>query len=293
MKKIKALGWPTLAALFFAAPVHAAMPGLNEPIVVVDKKVNKIYLGNYNDGRVDVVKTYRATFGKSEGDKLMEGDLKTPEGIYEFLFRKTPPQLGAKFGPLAIYISYPNSMDKNGAKTGNQIMLHGTDDPSRLERPFDSLGCVVTDNENVKSVSDEIKLNETKIVITRDFEALRSNPRLDRLKAFFQAWLKAWSGKDLAGYVESYADEYRAEGMNRLAFAKYKDSLNKKYATISVEARNPRFYFHEKYDLVTFDQVYKSTFPNGKPAYNGVSKKKLYLQERNGHYRIVMEDSRK
>lgn len=297
MKKIKVLGqalrWAPFIFLLSINSGFAALAGLNDTVVVVDKKVNKIHLANYNDGRLDVVKSYRATFGKSEGDKLMEGDLKTPEGIYEFLYRKTPPQLGPKFGPLGIYISYPNSMDRNGAKTGNQILLHGTDDPSRLERPFDSLGCVVTDNENVLAISNEIKIKDTKIVITRDFEALNGNPRMERLKAFFNAWLKAWSTKDLAGYVESYADEYKAEGMNRLAFANYKDSLNKKYDTINVTASDAKFYLHEKYDLITFTQNYQSTFKGGVPAYNGTTQKNLYVQERNGHFRIVMEETRK
>jgi murein L,D-transpeptidase YafK len=282
-------------AMLAASPVPeaAALPGLTEAVVVVDKKANQILLANYNDGHLDLVKTFRATFGKSVGDKLWEGDLKTPEGIYDFLYRKEPPALGKKFGPLAIYIGYPNSMDRHGAKTGNQIMLHGTDDPSRLERPFDSLGCVVTDNDNVKTISDEVKLKDTKIVITRDFSQLKDSPRLARAKEFFQAWLNAWSAKDLPGYVESYADEYRAEGMNRNDFARYKDSLNRKYETIHVTATDVRFYFHEKYDLVTFTQHYASTFPGGKPAYTGTSRKNLYLQERNGAYRIITEENQR
>ncbi len=296
MKKIRALA-PVLAsfALLFVLPAHAAMPGLSETVVVVDKKDNQIHLANYNDGNLDVVKTYRATFGKSVGDKLWEGDLKTPEGIYELPFRKTPPALGKKFGPLAVYIGYPNSMDKHGSKTGNQIMLHGTDDPSRLERQFDSLGCVVTDNENVKAISDEIKIKETKIIITRDFSQLKNTPRLPKAKEFLKNWLNAWSMKDLPGYIESYADEYipQAAGRNRNEFARYKDNLNKMYETIKVTATDARFYFHEKYDLITFTQHYESTFAGGKPAYNGSAKKNLYIQERNGHYRIVTEESQK
>jgi murein L,D-transpeptidase YafK len=184
-------------------------------------------------------------------------------------------------------------MDKNGAKTGFDILVHGTDDPARLERQFDSLGCVVLDNENVKTVSENVNLKDTKIIITRDFAALNESGRLPKAKAFFNGWLKAWSEKDLTGYVESYADEYKAEGMNRLAFAKYKNELNKKYDTIKVTASDVKYFLHEKYDLVTFTQHYSSTFAGGKPAFNGVSKKNLYLQERNGAYRIVMEETQK
>ncbi|MGZ3683245.1 MAG: L,D-transpeptidase family protein [Bdellovibrionota bacterium] len=294
MKKIRALAHALALSGWLAAPAaHAAMPGLTESVVVVDKKANQIQLCNYNDGRLDIVKTYRATFGKSVGDKLWEGDLKTPEGIYDLPFFKKAPQLGKKFGPLAIYIGYPNSMDKHGAKTGDQIMLHGTDDPARLERQFDSLGCVVTDNVNVKEIADEIKPGQTKIVITRSWETLKDFSRLPKAKKFLQDWLNAWSSKDLGGYIESYADEYipQKAGRNRNEFAHYKDSLNKKYGTIKVTASNVRYYFHEKYDLITFTQDYSSTFPNGKPAYSGTSRKNLFIQERNGNYRIVTEEN--
>ncbi|HEY8279639.1 MAG TPA: L,D-transpeptidase family protein [Bdellovibrionota bacterium] len=294
MKKIRALALAmALFAALLARPALAALPGLAESVVVVDKKANQIHLANYNEGRLDVLKSYRATIGKNGGDKLWEGDLKTPEGIYDFLYRKTPPALGKKFGPLAIYIGYPNSMDRHGSKTGFDIMLHGTDDPSRLERPFDSLGCVVTDNVNVAEISDQIKLKDTKVIITKDFSPLRDSPRLALAKEFFQHWLNSWSGKDLAGYVESYAEEYKAEGRNRNDFAKYKDSLNKKYETIKVTASDVRYYFHEKYDLVTFTQHYESTFAGGKPAYAGNARKNLYLQERNGAYRIVTEENQR
>jgi len=293
MNQFKALALALAFSTSLALSAHAKMEGLTDPVVVVDKKAHQVHLTNYNDGRLDIVKSYRATMGQKEGDKLMEGDLKTPEGIYEFLFRSAYPALKKKFGPLAIYVGYPNSMDKNGAKTGFDILLHGTDDPARLERQFDSLGCVVTDNENVKTISENINLKDTKIIITRDFSALKDTPRLAKAKEFFNGWLKAWSEKDLTGYVESYADEYKAEGMNRLAFAKYKNELNKKYDTIKVTASDVKYFFHEKYDLVTFTQHYASTFAGGKPAFNGVSKKNLYLQERNGAYRIVMEETQK
>jgi murein L,D-transpeptidase YafK len=296
MKKIRALALALAASGAFVSPAsRAAMPGLTDPVVVVDKAANQIYLCNYNDGKLEVLKTYRATFGKSVGDKLWEGDLKTPEGIYDLPFFKKAPQLGKKFGPLAIYIGYPNSMDKHGAKTGDQIMLHGTDDPSRLEKQFDSLGCVVTDNSNVKEIADEVKTHETKIIVTREWESLKTSPRLDQAKKFLQDWLHAWESKDLPGYIESYADEYipQAAGRNRNEFAHYKDSLNKKYGTIKVSATDVHYYFHEKYDLITFTQHYSSTFPNGAKAYEGVSRKNLFIQQRNGHYRIVTEENQR
>jgi murein L,D-transpeptidase YafK len=292
MKKIKALAQATVLLSLTLTPVSRAAFPQNDFAIVVDKKTFQTHVANYNDGHLEIVKTFRTTMGQKTGDKMLEGDLKTPEGIYEFTSFHQAPALKAKFGPRAIYVGYPNSMDKNGSKTGFDIMLHGTDDPARLEKQFDSLGCVVLDNENVKTLFESVKLRDTKIIITKDFSKLQSADRLQKAKAFFAGWLKAWSTKDISAYTESYADEFKIDGMNRLAYAKYKDSLNKKYDSINVTATDVRYYFHEKYDLITYTQHYSSTM-GGKPAFSGTSKKALYLQERNGEYRIVMEETRK
>ena len=234
-----------LLFLFTTSTVFAAIdPRVTEAVIVVDKKSNTLHLANYNDAHLEIIKSYHTTLGQNTGDKLMEGDLKTPEGIYEFLFRKAAPDLRAIFGPLAIYVGYPNPMDKTGRKTGFDIMLHGTDNPARLEKNFDSKGCVVLDNENVKEVSEYVKLNNTKVVITRDFSQLQSSPRIEKAKEFLSHWLNAWSTKNLPDYIESYTDEFHNDGMDRIQYAKYKNSLNQKYDTISITAKNARFYFH-------------------------------------------------
>lgn len=293
MKNIKALAQATLLlSLSLTQVSHSAFPE-NDFAVVVDKKTFQTHIANYNDGRLDIVKTFRTTMGQKTGDKMIEGDLKTPEGIYDFTSFHQAPALKPKFGPRAIYVGYPNSMDKNGSKTGFDILIHGTDEPARLEKQYDSLGCVVLDNDNVKVLFDTVKLRDTKVIITKDFSKLQNTHRVEKAKAFFNHWLKAWSTKDISAYTEAYADEFRIDGMNRLAYARYKDSLNNKYDTITVTASDVRYYFHEKYDLVTFTQHYSSTFAGGKPAFSGVSKKALYLQERNGEYRIVLEETRK
>jgi murein L,D-transpeptidase YafK len=290
MKNIKVLA--LAVSLFFAAiPAWASVPGLTDPVVIVDKKSYQTHLANYNDGRLDIVKTFRTTLGQVTGDKIMEGDKKTPEGIYEFLFRSRAPQLKPKFGPLALYVSYPNVMDKQGAKTGFDILIHGTDEPERLEKQYDSLGCVVLDNDNVQKISDAVNMKSTKVIITRDYSQLQNTPRLAKAKEFFERWIKAWSDKDITTYIESYADEFRMGNMNRLAYLRHKDSLNKRYETITVTASDVKYYFHEKYDLITFTQNYSSTLPGGVPAFSATSRKNLYIQERNGKYRIIVEES--
>jgi murein L,D-transpeptidase YafK len=176
--------WVTLVAAFhlagaslsFAAPKssHAHHP---HTLVLVDKKTNLLHLAHYEeDDSFRILKTYHTTTGKVKGDKQEEGDLKTPEGVYQFSYKILPPQLKAKFGVMAFYINYPNEYDQIAGCTGNNIMLHGTNEPERLKRDFDSEGCVVLKNEELLEIQQSIQPGLTPVLIfdelTPKYEAL-------------------------------------------------------------------------------------------------------------------------
>ncbi len=282
--------------LFLAFCVYAraeavvSKPHSEDVVIVVDKKVNKLYLAKNKATGLEVFKTFDATLGQVIGDKNIEGDRKTPEGIYQFQFRSLPSNgLKPKFGSMALYVSYPNVLDRKGRKTGFDILIHGTNDPSRLEKKYDSLGCVIVLNEQIEELWPYVRLKETKLIITRDFEAQRNPSRRAKAQKFLDEWLTAWSSKDIDKYVDSYAYEFTYDKMDRLAYGKYKGHLNKIYETISVKAENIEFFFHEKYDVIRFDQTYESTLPGGKKGYFLEAKKELYVQERNDQYKILVE----
>ena len=101
--------------------------------ILVDKKTKTLMVTEYVDGAYRPIKTFHATLGKVEGDKMDESDLKTPEGIYTFTSLLRPPGLARKFGVMAFYIDFPNTYDKLAGRTGNGIMLHATNEPDRLK----------------------------------------------------------------------------------------------------------------------------------------------------------------
>ena len=123
------------------------------PVFIVDKSKFQIHVANYKNG-LEIIKTCSPTLGKNSGDKLLEGDQKTPEGIYRFTTRYVAPAIKKKLGAMAFYVDYPNSFDKREKKTGFDIMLHSTDDPSRLARSQDSDGCMVVDDERIKDLAN-------------------------------------------------------------------------------------------------------------------------------------------
>lgn len=137
----------------------------NPTAILVDKKTNSLQLCEYVDGAYKILKTYHATMGQVKGDKEDEGDLKTPEGIYTFKTRMTAPKLAKKFGSLAFYMNFPNTFDELAGHKGSNIMLHATDTPERLKKSYDSLGCVVVNDQEIHEIAPHVRVGLTPILI--------------------------------------------------------------------------------------------------------------------------------
>lgn len=260
------------------------------PVIIVDKAKFQLHIANYKNG-LNILKTYAVTLGKNSGDKMLEGDQKTPEGIYRFTTRYVAPQIKKKFGAMAFYVNYPNDFDKRDKKTGFDIMLHSTDDPARLARQQDSDGCIVVDDARIKEIANYIHTPITTLLIYDELksEYLQTETSGD-LKQAFDKWIAAWSGKDIEGYIGSYSKDFRYEQMSRDQYRAYKESLNKKYETIDVKATDARFFRHPKYEMVTFTQEYSSTFKGGRKAFVARGHKRIYFVRENGVLKILSEE---
>ena len=122
--------------------------------VLVLKSAHQLQL--LNDGKP--LRTYRISLGKQpRGAKLMEGDKRTPEGIYWVDWRKISDRFN-----LAMHISYPNVADsvrsmREGVEPGGMIMIHGTPDtldyPEQLFHTLDwTDGCIAMRNIDMREV---------------------------------------------------------------------------------------------------------------------------------------------
>ena len=88
--------------------------------VEIDKNSRTAVLKTWEEDPSDSKEFYRfeVAFGKVAGDKFLEGDNKTPEGIY---FTRQHIKSGLpkkKYGPYAIPLDFPNPVDKFEGKTG-------------------------------------------------------------------------------------------------------------------------------------------------------------------------------
>ena len=117
-------------------PAWKGVPGV---VLVVDKSQQKLFV--YDGEKRGLLREIVCTTGQAKGDKLVEGDLRTPEGVY-FIERRIENGLDFElYGGQALVLNFPNPVDKAAQKTGYGIWIHGR---GRLIVPRDTRGCVAT-----------------------------------------------------------------------------------------------------------------------------------------------------
>ena len=162
----RAFGLSAVASFAVAgcsAPKHVSRfktyDGPEVTSVVVNKGARKLYLLHGEE----ILREYEMDLGFAPlGHKQVEGDGKTPEGLYR-IDRRNPNSAYH----LSIGISYPNAQDRANARAmgkrpGGEIFIHGQpNDPKarkRAARVSDwTAGCIAVTNEEIEEIYAMVK----------------------------------------------------------------------------------------------------------------------------------------
>lgn len=279
----------------FPAPILSMDPFFTHHILVAEKSTHLLHLFKNNNGIPELVKSFQMTTGKRTGDKTVEGDLKTPEGIYSFVDFMTNKELlqkagnqGIIYGAGAFVTDYPNPIDSRMGKGGSGIWLHSTNDETRIDKGLDSKGCVVTANADLIEVSKYIELHKTPILIVQDMLYLNEKThetKRNEIKKMIDGWLEAWRAKNIESYMSYYSPkEFMDQKGNYPKYKAYKSAVFSNPGKPTIELNNFSIIETKNYAMVTFTQKYQSN------TINDTGKKTLYLkQDENYNWKIVSE----
>lgn len=198
-------------------------------ILACDKSQSTLHLYSLDEnGNFQSKKKYSAFTGKLKGDKVKEGDLRTPTGIYQIVQKLSKEtKLDPFYGPFAFVTSYPNIYDTYKGKNGSGIWIHGLPEQDRDEF---TRGCIAINNSSIECLNNNIDITKTLLIIDeapvkRDIE----KGTLASILAQLYAWRYTWIYDDIKGYLSFYAPEFvRVDGMNRENFATYKTRIFQK-----------------------------------------------------------------
>jgi murein L,D-transpeptidase YafK len=173
-------------------------------------------------------KTYSAFTGKFKGDKIKEGDLRTPIGIYQIVQKLSKEtKLDPFYGPLAFVTSYPNVYDTYRGKNGSGIWIHGL--PAQDRDEF-TRGCIAINNSSIECLDNNIDISKTLLIINDSaIKTDVSKEVLTSILAQLYAWRYAWIYDDIDSYLSFYSPDFvRFDGMDIKKFTSYKSRIFKK-----------------------------------------------------------------
>ncbi|APJ02742.1 L,D-transpeptidase family protein [Silvanigrella aquatica] len=257
--------------------------------LIVEKLQHKLSVYRTNQfGDYEIVKTYQAVTGKRQGDKRSSGDKKTPEGIYFITGKIEGDKLPSKYGPGALTLDYPNIFDQRLSKTGYGIWIHGVEDDTRIDKPFDTEGCVALKNQDWLDLEKYISPFETPVIITKEMTVWDSPKQLEEQKiaitSMLDSWKKAWENSELDSYLKFYSDSFRTLGKNKIQWSQIKSSLSSvRKGKINIEISEPKILSFEDQIFISFLQRYRS------PEKEDFGRKFLYLKKENDDYKIISE----
>ena len=207
---------------------HAYGP---ERIIAVDKASQQLIMFERKSPLHEVYR-FPCTTGQSAGDKLVEGDLRTPEGVY-FVGHKIDRDLDwGLYGNIAYALNYPNPIDRIKGKTGGGIWLHGR---GKTFVPRDTLGCVALKVPDMENVATEAPYG-TPVVIGSGLEWMQE-PGDNEVEALevvgeLTAWARDWQHMD-----EALFDHYDAALMTRSERTDFKGFIAKTNVIFSPTSR--------------------------------------------------------
>lgn len=259
--------------------------------VIVELDHSRLYIFKNNNGVPTFVKDYYATIGKEGADKYVEGDNKTPIGVYNITRFIDDAELPDLYGSGAFPINYPNNWDRRLGKTGYGIWLHGTPTSTYSRPPLSSEGCVAISNDDFTNLRSFINIKRSPVIITRKINWLTPdawNAQRQNHASLLNNWVKDWESLDNQRYLSNYSKEKFLSGKkNYQWWSAHKDKVNAKKSFIKVILNNVNIFSYPGVENMlefSFQQNYQSS------NFNKVSKKRLYWRrDKDQRWRIIYE----
>ncbi len=208
-----------------------ALPSSTRHVIAVDAALSRLYLLENTALGLRLVGDYYASVGKLGIDKVVEGDQRTPLGVYFITSRLDPKTLKDFYGAGALPLNYPNALDMRRGKTGHGIWLHGTP-PNQFSRaPLATDGCVALANPDLERLLQQVEPRTTPVIIAPQLQWAAPADLASQREAFsatLAAWQQAKTSGDMAALLRFYADDF--QGAKQATLASYRQELTKELA---------------------------------------------------------------
>jgi murein L,D-transpeptidase YafK len=190
-----------------------ALSPRNRHAIAIDASRARLYLFENTGQELRLLADFYISVGKSGIEKKVEGDARTPLGVYFIISNLDPRSLSDFYGSGALPINYPNVLDTRRGKTGRGIWLHGTPPNQFARAPLASDGCVVLANPDLEYIIRTVEVRTTPVVIAQRLEWVSPHSVTAQRQSFEQAlaaWRQAKSRGDLDTLLRFYTPDFKS-----------------------------------------------------------------------------------
>lgn len=233
-------------------------------VIVVDSSLSRAHLFKNENNALSLVGDYYITVGRNGLPKRVEGDGRTPTGVYFITSRLDPLGLDDLYGDGALPLNYPNEWDQRLGHSGFGIWLHGVPHDTYNRAPFATQGCVAFPNDDISLLYNTANIKNTPVVITQKINWV-NNTLNDELRQTLNReiddWRSDWSFGDMAKVEAYYAANFHNGSLNRQDWLMQQRALLSSVSSNGIQINDLSiFKYPDNPSLVvaSFDRLYQT-----------------------------------
>ncbi len=269
-------------------------------LILIDTVKSRLFVYKKTNTGLQHVADYYVTIGKNGADKNVEGDKRTPIGLY-FASKKLTTPLSDFYGEGAYPLNYPNALDKHYKKTGHGIWLHGTPKDTYSRPPRASDGCVVLSNPDLNKLASILDIGNTPVIISdnvewvSNIEASAQTTELSTLNKALEKWQQDWVSQNTDKYLSHYSNQFFYSDGTLSEWADHKRRVQAGKPKVAIKISDVSMFGYPnlrksnnlspntKIIVVDFDQYYES------PTLKNKMRKRQYWTNENNQWKIIYE----
>lgn len=236
----------SIASHAYAEDIVVYRKLLPQRFMLVDKTQQRCMLYGIENTPI----SYTCSSGQIDGDKEIEGDKKTPEGVY-FVTGSILEELDfEEYGSKAYPLNYPNPIDILEQKTGYGIWVHGKGNSFRTKG---TRGCVAFPEKDMLTLYPNFVVSYPVIIgeqVTLSDEDISAD--YNQVKQAVHSWSHSWS-EQKNDFFTHYNSSKKA---NYRAFESKKRQIFSLFPFTFVDIDNPHVVRKGKYYTTWFRQYY-------------------------------------
>lgn len=267
------------------------LSGKQRHAVVVDMQRNRLYLFEQRQQQTFLVADLYAGIGSKGIGKQIEGDRKTPIGVYFVTQQLADNELDELYGIGAYPVNYPNALDRARNRTGNGIWIHGVPRSTWTRAPLSSRGCVTIANRDFERLMGRVEAGTTPVIFADQLswvEPQQLQQEQDELLLAIQQWTEDWQSLRTAKYLSHYSENFIGQEKDFATWKEHKYRVNERKEWIKVSLQDISLFKDPTEDVVvaSFYQDYQSN------NYRSQGYKRQYWQRQtDGSWKILLENS--